>query len=70
MKKTIFTAIFLSTFILGIYGQVETRFFPNRDALQQNQLLKKHRRGVSKIKVMPSARAILRMVCCEAIKKE
>lgn len=52
MKKTVFTAIFLSTSILGIYGQVETRFFPNRDALQQNRLLKEHR-GVAKIKAMP-----------------
>ncbi len=52
MKKTLFTAIFLSTSILGIYGQVETRFFPNRDALQQNRLLKEHRR-VAKIKAMP-----------------
>ena len=52
MKKTLFTAIFLSTCILGIYGQVETRFFPNRDALQQNRLLKEHR-GVAKIKAMP-----------------
>ena len=34
MKKTLFTAIFLSTSILGIYGQVEIRFFPNRDALR------------------------------------
>ena len=52
MKKTLFTAIFLSTSILGIYGQVETRFFPNRDALQQNRLLKEHR-GRTKIKTMP-----------------
>ncbi len=52
MKKTLFTAIFLSTCILGIYGQVETRFFPNRDALQQNRLLKEHWR-VAKIKAMP-----------------
>lgn len=52
MKKTLFTAIFLSTCILGIHGQVETRFFPNRDALQQNRLLKEHR-GVAKIKAMP-----------------
>ena len=52
MKKTLFTAIFLSSSILGIYGQVETTFFPNRDALQQNRLLKEHRR-VAKIKAMP-----------------
>ncbi len=52
MKKILFTAIFLSTFILGIHGQVETTFFPNRNALQQNRLLKEHR-GVAKIKVIP-----------------
>ena len=52
MKKILFTAIFLSVCILGTHGQVETTFFPNRDALQQNRLLKEHRR-VAKIKAMP-----------------
>ena len=52
MKKILFTAIFLSVCILGTHGQVETTFFPNRDALQQNRLLKEHRR-VAKIKTMP-----------------
>ena len=52
MKKILFTAIFLSVYILGTHGQVETTFFPNRDALQQNRLLKEHRR-VAKIKAMP-----------------
>ena len=52
MKKILFTAIFLSVCILGTHGQVETTFFPNRDALQQNRLLKEHR-GRTKIKTMP-----------------
>ncbi len=52
MKNTVVTVIFLYVSILGIYGQVETKFFPNRDALQQNRMLSVDR-VVTKVKSMP-----------------
>lgn len=52
MKKIILIVILIITYITNIYGQVETVFFPNKDAFKQNSLLKEYK-GSAKIKVMP-----------------
>lgn len=52
MKKLILILILLSAFNYFGFGQVETRFFPDKDALQQSQHIKNHHKS-TKVKKMP-----------------
>lgn len=52
MKRTILTLILLSVISL-IYGQVETKFYPDKNALEQVKTIRNHHKS-SKVKTFPS----------------
>lgn len=53
MKKIIFILILPFAFFHFVYGQVETKFYPDKDALQQNRYIRNHKKS-TKVKKMLS----------------
>lgn len=52
MKRTILTLIFISV-LFRTYGQVETKFYPNKNALEQVNFIENHA-NANKVKTFPS----------------